>query len=67
MAAVGFAIVTGLTEELAVLDALFREFGIRKFREVSDNAEVWYRTRISAGDDRSYEVAASFQNDMGPV
>lgn len=66
MPSIDFAIVTGLTEEFDILNELFREFGIPEFREISENAEIWYRTRIAAeNNDRMYEVVASFQDDMG--
>jgi len=64
---IDFAIISGLTEELSVLNTLFREFRIPAFREMSSNADVWYRTRITANKGRSYEVVASFQDDMGPL
>jgi nucleoside phosphorylase len=63
MPLVDFAIVTGLTEEFKVLKRI-----ITGFEELSDNGEVWYRTRVRSADGgRIYTVVAAFQNDMGPL
>src|SRR5882724_1078343 len=62
MAIVDFAILTGLTEEFEVLRRLFPPF-----QEISENADVWYRTRVRSKNDLNYEIVAAFQNEMGPL
>lgn len=63
MSLVDFAIITALAEEFEVLRNL-----LPPLREQSENATVWYRTRLVASENaNSYEVVAAFQNQMGPL
>ncbi|SRR6266478_382751 len=64
MPIVDFAILTGLTEEFAILRKLFPELA-----EDPDNSngEEWYRGRVLSEGGVAYEIVASFQTQKGPL
>ncbi|HVT15207.1 MAG TPA: hypothetical protein VHQ90_03365 [Thermoanaerobaculia bacterium] len=62
MPLIDFAILTGLREEFDTLRKIFPEL-----KEISEGAELWYRTRVIADGKSSYEVVISFQDKMGPL
>src|SRR5215471_6564001 len=62
MPIVDFGILVALKEELqAVLDVF------SNFKEITENADSWYRASIADDQGTSYEVVASFMTDMGPL
>lgn len=62
MPTIDFAIVTGLVEELQPVLSIFPAAD-----EISENADVWYRTRVSANNGQNYEIVAAYQTGMGPL
>jgi nucleoside phosphorylase len=62
MAIIDFGIITGLTEEFEVLRKLFPPF-----KELSRDADIWYRTRVEARNGANYEIVAAFQKDMNSL
>jgi len=63
MPSVDFAILTGLVEELRTVLSIFPES-----EEVSEDADVWFRTRVSGGNKgENYEIVAAYQTSMGPL
>jgi nucleoside phosphorylase len=59
---VDFAVITGLVEEFEILREIFPTF-----TEISENASIWYRTRVQSVNGNNYEIVAAFQDQMGPL
>lgn len=62
MPLVDFGILAALPEEFLTNQAIFTNL-----KEITENADSWYRTSVKAKDGKSYEVVASFMTDMGPL
>jgi nucleoside phosphorylase len=62
MPLVDFGILAALPEEFLTNKTIFTNL-----KEITENADSWYRTSVKAKDGKSYEVVASFMTDMGPL
>jgi len=62
MPIVDFGILVALKEELQAVLNVFSNF-----KEITENADSWYRASIADDQGTSYEVVASFMTDMGPL
>jgi nucleoside phosphorylase len=62
MPTVDFAILTGLVQEMETVLSVFP-----KAEEVSENTDIWYRTRVVGTNSENYEIVAAYQTGMGPL
>jgi nucleoside phosphorylase len=62
MPLVDFGLLAALPEEFLVKKNVFTNL-----REITENADSWYRMSIKAKGSRRYEAVASFMTDMGPL
>ncbi len=61
MQRVDFAIITGLIEEVSTVLEL-----LGQTRKISEDKDIWYRTRLKADNGRTYEVVVGYTTAMGP-